>query len=84
MRKYITPYKLFSAIALSAILTACGGGGDSSSPKATLNGGLDCFATGATVANTTEGSGIALFFNSLMYPSNTNTGTPGLFYCPQH
>ena len=82
MRKYITPYKLFSAIALSAILTACGGGGDSSSPKATLNGGLDCFATGATVANTTEGSGIALFFNSLMYPSNTNTGTPWTFLLP--
>jgi hypothetical protein len=82
MRKYITPYKLFSAIALSVILTACGGGGDSSSPKATLNGGLDCFATGATVANTTEGSGIALFFNSLMYPSNTNTGTPWTFLLP--
>ena len=83
MRKYSTPYKLLSAIAFSAILSACGGGGDSASgPRATLNGGLDCFATGATVANTTEGSGIALFFNSLMYPSNTNTGTPWTFLLP--
>lgn len=83
MRKYSTPHKLLSAIALSAILTACGGGGDSASgPRATLNGGLDCFATGATVANTTEGSGIALFFNSLIYPSNTNTGTPWTFLLP--
>ncbi len=82
MRKYAPSYKLLSAITLSVILTACGGGGDSPSPKATLNGGLDCFATGATVANTTEGSGIALFFNSLMYPSNTNTGTPWTFLLP--
>ena len=57
MRKYSTPYNLLSAIAFGAILTACGGGGDSNpGPRATLNGGLDCFATGATVANTTEGS----------------------------
>lgn len=35
------------------------------------NGGLDCFATGATVANTTEDSGIAL------YPSTTLT--PNIF-----
>lgn len=83
MRKYSAPYKLLSAIALSAILTACGGGSDTpAGPRATLNGGLDCFATGATVANTTEGSGIALFFNSLIYPSNTNTGTPWTFLLP--
>ena len=82
MHKNTTPYKLLSAIALGVILTACGGGGDSTEPKATLNGGVDCFATGATVANTTEGSGIALFFNSLLYPSNTNTGTPWTFLLP--
>jgi hypothetical protein len=82
VHKNTTPYKLLSAIALGVILTACGGGGDSTEPKATLNGGVDCFATGATVANTTEGSGIALFFNSLLYPSNTNTGTPWTFLLP--
>lgn len=83
MCKYIAPCKLLSIITVSVILTACGGGRDSSSgPRATLNGGLDCFATGATTANTTEGSGIALFFNSLMYPSNTNASTPWTFFLP--
>jgi hypothetical protein len=83
MHKYFTPYKLLIVIAFSAILTACGGGSDSASgSRAALNGGLDCFATGATVDNTTEGSGIALFFNSLIFPSNTNTGTPWTFLLP--
>ena len=82
MHKNITPHKFLSVIALAVILSACGGSGDRTEPKATLNGGLDCFATGATVANTTEGSGIALFFNSLLYPSNTNTSTPWTFLLP--
>ena len=82
MRKNITAYQWISVVALSAILTACGDGSDSSDPRPKLNGGLDCFATGATVANTTERSGIALFFNSLLYPSNTNTGTPWTFLLP--
>lgn len=82
MPTYLRLHKILSVVALGVILTACGGSGDSSGPKATLNGGLDCFATGATVANTTEGSGIALFFNALLYPSNTNTGTPWTFLLP--
>lgn len=64
-------------------LVACGSGSSSNSASAPgNNGGLDCFATGATVANTTEGSGIALFYNAIMYPSNTNTGTPWTFLEP--
>jgi hypothetical protein len=82
VRKYITPSQCISVIALSAILTACGDGSDSNDSRPKLNGGLDCFATGATVANTTEGSGIAIFFNSLLYPGNTNTGTPWTFLLP--
>lgn len=74
--------KFLSIIVLSTILSACGGGDNASGSRATLNGGLDCFATGATVANTTEPSGVALFFNSLMYPGNTNTGTPWTFLLP--
>ena len=67
---------------LSSILLACGGGGDSGS-RASINGGLDCFAKGATVENTNEGtSGIAIFFNSVFYPSNTNTGTPWTYLLP--
>lgn len=76
--------KISFVIALSAILVACGGGGDSGGggSRAAINGGLDCFAQGATVQNTTEGSGIAIFFNSIFYPSNTNTGTPWTFLLP--
>lgn len=76
-------HKLIAIVSFGLLLSACGGGSnDSSSPRGTLNGGLDCFATGATVANTTEGSGIALFFNNYIYPSNQNTGTPWTFLLP--
>lgn len=68
---------------LAASLAACGSGSSSSTASAPgNNGGLDCFATGATVDNTTEGSGIALFYNAIMYPSNTNMGTPWTFLQP--
>lgn len=44
------------------------------------NGGLDCFATGATVNNTTEDSGIALYPSTTLtpniFPSNTVTTAP--------
>jgi hypothetical protein len=44
------------------------------------NGGLDCFATGATISNTTEDSGIALYPSTLLtpniYPSNSLTTAP--------
>ena len=68
---------------LAATLVACGSGSNSSTSSVPgNNGGLDCFATGATVASTTEGSGIALFYNAIMYPRNTNTGTPWTFLEP--
>jgi hypothetical protein len=73
--------KFTSVILSSLVLIACGGGSESGS-KAAINGGLDCFAQGATVQNTTEGSGIAIFFNSIFYPSNSNTGTPWTFLMP--
>lgn len=73
--------KFTSAFLLSLTLIACGGGNESGS-RATINGGLDCFAQGATVQNTTEGSGIAIFFNSIFYPGNSNTGTPWTFLIP--
>lgn len=44
------------------------------------NGGLDCFATGATVSNTTEDSGIALYPSTLLipniFPANLVTTAP--------
>lgn len=44
------------------------------------NGGLDCFATGATVSNTTEDSGIALYPSMLLipniFPANLVTTAP--------
>lgn len=44
------------------------------------NGGLDCFATGATVGSTTEDSGIALYPSTLLtpniFPSNLVTSSP--------
>ena len=44
------------------------------------NGGLDCFATGATVSSTTEDSGIALYPSTLLtpniFPANTVTTSP--------
>ena len=68
---------------LAGALVACGSGSGSSTASAPgNNGGLDCFATGATVASTTEGSGIALFYNAMMYPTNKNTGTPWAFLEP--
>ena len=73
--------KFTSTFLLSLTLIACGGGNESGS-RATINGGLDCFAQGATVQNTTEGSGIAIFFNSIFYPGNSNTGTPWTFLIP--
>lgn len=46
------------------------------------NGGLDCFATGATQANTTEDSGIALYPSTTLtpniFPGNTVTTAPWL------
>ena len=74
---------VFLASVLAASLVACGSGSSSSTASAPgNNGGLDCFATGATVTNTIEGSGIALFYNAIMYPSNTNMGTPWTFLQP--
>ncbi len=68
---------------LASALVACGSGSNTSTASAPgNNGGLDCFAAGATVANTREGSGIALFYNAIIYPSNTNTGTPWTFLQP--
>lgn len=44
------------------------------------NGGLDCFATGATVSNTTEDSGIALYPSTMLtpniFPANLVTTAP--------
>lgn len=44
------------------------------------NGGLDCFATGATISNTTEDSGIALYPSTMLipniFPANTVTTAP--------
>ena len=44
------------------------------------NGGLDCFATGATVSSTTEDSGIALYPSTLLtpniFPANESTTAP--------
>ena len=86
MKTYVkNSLNAFLVAAVSLALVACGSGSSSSSNNAAApgnNGGLDCFATGATVANTTEGSGIALFYNAIMYPSNTNTGTPWTFLAP--
>ena len=45
------------------------------------NGGLDCFATGATISSTTEDSGIALYpstiLNPNIFPANTVDGING-------
>jgi hypothetical protein len=73
--------KFTSTFLLSLALIACGGG-DESGSRAKIDGGLDCFAQGVTVQNTTEGSGIAIFFNSIFYPGNYNTGTPWTFLIP--
>jgi hypothetical protein len=81
MNSALSRIKISFVVILSSILLACSGGSDSGS-RASINGGLDCFAEGATVQNTTEGSGIAIFFNSIFYPSNTNTGTPWTFLLP--
>lgn len=81
MNSTLSKIKISFVVILSSILLACGGGSDSGS-RALINGGLDCFAEGATVQNTTEPSGIAIFFNSISYPSNTNTGTPWTFLLP--
>lgn len=44
------------------------------------NGGIDCFATGATVSSTTEDSGISLYPSTTLtpniYPGNTVTTAP--------
>ena len=44
------------------------------------DGGLDCFATGATVSNTTEDSGVALYPSASLrpnlFPANLTTTTP--------
>jgi len=44
------------------------------------NGGLDCFATGATISSTTEDSGIALYPSTLLtpniFPTNAVTTAP--------
>jgi hypothetical protein len=44
------------------------------------DGGLDCFATGATIASTTEDSGIALYPSTLLtpniFPANSVTTAP--------
>ena len=44
------------------------------------NGGLDCFATGATISSTTEDSGIALYPSTLLtpniFPANAVTTAP--------
>ena len=44
------------------------------------NGGLDCFATGATVSSTTEDSGIALYPSTMLtpniFPANESTTAP--------
>jgi len=82
MNSTLSKIKISFVVVFSSILVACGGGGDSSGSRASINGGLDCFAEGATVQNTKEGSGIAIFFNSIFYPSNTNTGTPWTFLLP--
>jgi len=83
MKHAFTVLKSTFCLAISASLIACGSGSSSNTTAAPgNNGGLDCFADGATVANTTEGSGIALFFNAIIYPSNTNTGTPWTFLLP--
>ena len=81
MYSTLSKIKISFIVILSSILVACGGSNDSGS-RASINGGLDCFAQGATVQNTTERSGIAIFFNSIFYPSNTNTGTPWTFLLP--
>ena len=81
MNSSLSTIKISCVVILSSILVACGGSNNSTS-RVSINGGLDCFAPGATVQNTTEGSGIAIFFNSIFYPSNTNTGTPWTFLLP--
>ena len=51
------------------------------------NGGLDCFATGATVSNTTEDSGIALYPSTLLtpniFPANLVTTAPWFTLSPE-
>lgn len=80
--QFVSLQSLAISVAAS-MLVACGNGSSSNSAAAPgNNGGLDCFAKGADVANTTEGSGVALFYNAIMYPSNTNTGTPWTFLQP--
>lgn len=82
MHRHIILLKFLTVITISGILTACVAASNNTRPKATLNGGLDCFATGATVDNTTESSGIALFFDPLMYPSLSNLSSPWTFLLP--
>jgi hypothetical protein len=81
MNSTLSKITILLIVVLSSILVAYGGQSDSGS-RASMNGGLDCFAEGSTVQNTTETSGIAIFFNSIFYPSNTNTGTPWTFLLP--
>lgn len=50
------------------------------------NGGLDCFATGATVTSTTEDSGVSLYPSTTLvpniFPSNTVTTAPWFTLTP--
>ena len=50
------------------------------------DGGLDCFATGATIASTTEDSGIALYPSTMLtpniFPANESTTAPWFTLTP--
>lgn len=59
-----------------ALLGACG---SNSSQEPVKNGGLDCFGAGATAANTSESSGVALFYDPGIFPGNTRAEPPWTF-----
>lgn len=73
--------KILLIVSLSASVISCSSE-MSLGENRKANGGVDCFATGATVANTLEGSGIALFYDKTLYPGNSNQNTPWTFINP--
>lgn len=66
---------------LGLFLVACTGEKYRSSlPE--MDGGVVCFAQGATNANTAEGSGISIFYDKNIYPRNFNDSVPWTFLRP--